>query len=249
MTEGLVEILSNKLAEKNISVYKFSKDIGIPKERIYKWQQGKGFPKSEDVELITTWLKEQNDFNSGETSEIPLTERTGMLNETKETGPDYITKRRQIKAADAPFLVPLIPVEAQAGYSKGYNNADFINKLDYYPIVPGIDPHGAVWRYFQISGDSMLDFLNNGDYVLASQVTKEDWPDLKDALVYVIVTDELVTIKRVVKRPKKQDLVLVPDNEKYNQVAVPLESVKEIWKYRRHIGWNASTPKKIEIRI
>ncbi len=167
-----------------------------------------------------------------------------VVTDNQET---YLQTRRGIKQKDGPHMVPLVPVDAQAGYSKSYNNTDFLNKLEYYPIVPGVDPHGAIWRYFQVKGDSMLDFLHDGDYVLASQQPKEDWPDLKDYLVYVIVTEDLVTIKHVVKR--KDQLILIPRNEKQKQIAVNVAEIKEIWKYRRHIGWNASSPKKLEIKI
>lgn len=168
-------------------------------------------------------------------------------NNIREERVPYHLERRERKISSGPLMVPLIAVSAQAGYSKSYNNSDFINKLDYYPIVPGIDHHGAIWRYFQVKGDSMLDFLNDGDYVLSSQVANEDWKDLKDFLVYVIVTDSIVTVKYVVKR--NDELILIPRNEKFKQVAIKINEVKEIWKYRRHIGWNASNPKKLEIKI
>lgn len=44
------------MEKRNVSVYKFSKETGIPKERIYKWLQGKGKPKLEDSAAITKWL-------------------------------------------------------------------------------------------------------------------------------------------------------------------------------------------------
>lgn len=159
----------------------------------------------------------------------------------------YHKQRLNKKINSGPLMVPLISIKAQAGYSKNYNNTDFIATMELYPIVPGIDPHGAIWRYFQVDGDSMLDFLNNGDYVLASQVPNEDWKVFKDFNVYVIVTENLVTIKYVAKRD--EELILIPLNERHKQKLVPLKDVKEIWKYRRHIGWNASAGKKLEIKI
>ena len=68
----------------------------------------------------------------------------------KEPDTTYIAKRRDQKINGGQFMVPLVPVSAQAGYSKSYTSSDFIHNLDVYPIVPGIDPHGAIWRYFQV---------------------------------------------------------------------------------------------------
>lgn len=160
----------------------------------------------------------------------------------------YYVKRQTLKNNSEQFQVQLVPVEAQAGYSKRYTDTQYLRKLETYPIVPGIDHHGAIWRYFQVSGESMQDFLYDGDYVLASQVPNEDWgEDFKNFMAYVIVTEDLVTIKYVAKR--KNEFILIPVNEKFDQQAIPIQSVKEIWKYRRHIGWNASRPEKLKIKI
>jgi len=171
----------------------------------------------------------------------------GSLVEKPQTS--YLKQRQNKKNNSGPVMVPLVSVSAQAGYSKSYDNTDFLNKLELYPILPGIDPHGAIWRYFQIDGDSMKDTFDPGDYVLSSQVPKEDWPDLKDFLVYVIVTDAKVLIKRIAKRKSGKEWVTISDNEKYAQFILNPEEVKELWKYRRHIGWNAAAPKRIEIKV
>ena len=146
-------------------------------------------------------------------------------------------------------MVPLVPVKAQAGYSKAYSSIDFIGQLEVYPIVPGIDHRGAIWRYFQVDGDSMVNTFTDGDYVLASQVPREDWDDLKDWLVYVIVTADKVLIKRVTRYKDRNLWVLTSDNERYKQFTIPVAEVLELWKYRRHISWNAAPPKKFEIKL
>ena len=89
----------------------------------------------------------------------------------------FYKERQASKINGGPFMVPLVPVKAQAGYSKAYSSIDFIGQLEVYPIVPGIDHRGAIWRYFQVDGDSMVNTFTDGDYVLASQVPREDWDD------------------------------------------------------------------------
>ncbi len=188
---------------------------------------------------------------------IKVLEKTGIstqfivdnLHVSSDRPLPFTQKLLEKKNHSGPYMVPLVPVSAQAGYARSYENSDFLKTLEEYPIVPGVDPRGAVWRYFQVEGDSMLDLLNDGDYVLASQVPKEDWPDLKDYYMYVIVTDDLVTIKHAVKRKSGNELVLIPRNEKFNQQAILIENIREIWRYRRHIGWNAAPVKRFEIKI
>lgn len=169
-----------------------------------------------------------------------------VLNEDPQP---FVKKRFEKKLNTNTVMVPLVPVKTQAGYRRRYANTDFLNELKSYPILPGVDPHGAIWRYFQVDGDSMMTFLNNGDYVLANQIPKEDWHEIKDYQVYVIVTDDLVTIKRVFKRKHFKELVLIPENEIFEQKVINTEDIREIWRYRRHIGWNAAPPKKIEIKV
>jgi len=171
-----------------------------------------------------------------------------MVND--DGGESYREKLLAIKNSSEPFLVPLVPVKAQAGYAKSYKNTDFLNKLKTYPILPGIDPHGTEWRYFEVEGDSMEDTFKNGQYVLANQIIKEDWRDIQNYYVYVIITDEKVMIKRLAKVKGKDYWAAISDNEdKFKQFKLPVADVRELWKYRRHIDWDASPPKKFEVKV
>lgn len=171
--------------------------------------------------------------------------------ESQQDAKDYIKNRLAKKNSEAgPFMVPLVPIKAQAGYSKSFSDTDFIRKLQVFPIVPGIDHRGAEWRYFEVEGDSMEETFKEGQYLLASQVIQEDWRNIENFYVYVIVTEEKVMIKRLAKVKGKDYWAAISDNEaNYQQFRLPVADVKELWKYRRHIDWDASPPKKFEIKI
>lgn len=64
--------------------------------------------------------------------------------------------------------MPLVTIKARAGYLSSYENIDLINSLDKYAIPPGVSYTGAIWRYFEVDGDSMEPALQRGDYVLCS---------------------------------------------------------------------------------
>lgn len=143
-----------------------------------------------------------------------------------------------------------MPVAAQAGYAKNFYDMAYIEKLETYPIVPGIDHYGAAWRYFQIQGKSMENTFREGQFLLASQVLKEDWRNIENFYVYVIVTNEGVVIKRLAKVKGKDYWAAISDNDaEFDQFKLPVADVKELWKYRRHIEWDASPPKKFEIKV
>lgn len=162
---------------------------------------------------------------------------------------DYIQKRRDQKNTVTPILVPLVPVKAQAGYVKSFDQVMFLETLERFALPPGVDHRGAAWRYFEIEGDSMEPTFQSGDVILASMVPQEDWQDVRNFYTYVILTDESLYIKRVYRKSSK-NWVLISDNEKhYNQVLLPVEQVKELWVFRRHIDSKAPPPKKFEIKV
>lgn len=217
-----------------------SDNTGIPRDRIAKWESGKASPKSDDTLSLMTFFKTKGVWEEFHQGQVLSEEPT-----------PYLAVRRNKKISDnSPFMVPLVPIKAQAGYSKGFANTDFINKLELFPIVPGIDHRGASWRYFEVQGDSMEDTFKEGQYLLASQVIQEDWQNIDNFYVYIIVTDEKVMVKRLAKVRGKDYWAAISDNEsKYPQFPIPVREVKELWKYRRHIDWDASPPKKFEIKV
>jgi phage repressor protein C with HTH and peptisase S24 domain len=148
---------------------------------------------------------------------------------------DYLKQRREQKNSSGPFLVPLVPVKAQAGYARSYDDIAFINQLEMYPILPGIDHRGQVWRYFEIQGDSMEPALFERDLVLVSMVSPEDWADLRNDQVYVIVTEKDVLIK-IVHRQDKENWILASSNKRHKQRIIRVEDVREVWLFRRHIS-------------
>lgn len=48
----------DELKQTGASVLKISKETGIPANRMYKWYEGKGTPKYEDVQILKAWLAE-----------------------------------------------------------------------------------------------------------------------------------------------------------------------------------------------
>lgn len=162
---------------------------------------------------------------------------------------DYISKRRLMKIANTDFRVPLVSVKARAGYARSYDSIDLVESLDKYAIPPGVSYAGAIWRYFEVDGDSMEPALSAGDLVLCSQVPQEDWDNLKNFYVYVIVTAETVVIKRVFVKDSG-DWVLISDNEHHTpQKLFDKKELKELWVFRRLIKKTISPKKEFKIKI
>lgn len=167
-----------------------------------------------------------------------------------DLGPNY---RKQLWygkiAHDDEKYVPLIPYSARAGYSKNYENIDYIaDSFEMFPILPGVKSRsGRDWRYFEVKGDSMEPVLHDKNIVLCSLYDYEDWEDV-DFEVYVTVYNNDIVIKRLAF--DKGDLIFVSENEdEYPQKRVPLSKVKEIWKVRRVISGQLKPSKRFKITV
>jgi len=162
----------------------------------------------------------------------------------------YLEVRRSKKNNEIDNTAPLIPVKAQAGYTRAYDQAVYLDTMERYALPPGITRHGSTWAYWEIEGDSMEPTFRSGDIILTSQVHPIDWDDLKNFYVYVIVTGEKVYVKRVyVKSPEAW--VMISDNEDngYPQFIVDPKDVRQVWVFRRHISSRAPVSKQFEIKV
>lgn len=163
--------------------------------------------------------------------------------------PSVMEQRRKAKQTHNLFEVPFVPVKAQAGYVKAVDQETYLNTLEQYALPPGVNPQGAVWRYWEIEGDSMEPSYHSGDYILTSQVHQFDWENLRNFYAYVIVTEDRVLFKRLYCK-NALEWVLISDNEKeFPQQLLPVESIKEVWVMRRHIVNKVPVPQKFEIKV
>lgn len=160
----------------------------------------------------------------------------------------FLEQRRGIKMNyDELYLVPFVDIPAQAGYSKAYQQRDYIATLKKYPILPDVDPTGAIWRYFQIEGDSMEPEIMEGDVILCSQVHKEDWQSIQNYYTHVIVTEEELWIKDVFK-DSETEWILLSQNESVKPFTVKLEDIRQVWVMRRHIKARAKKARMYDIK-
>jgi phage repressor protein C with HTH and peptisase S24 domain len=158
------------------------------------------------------------------------------LNIDLEAAPlPFIEQRRNSKLTDEPYLVPFVDIPAQAGYTKAYQQRDYIATLKKYPILPDVDPTGAIWRYFQVDGDSMEPEILAGDTLLCSQVPKEDWFEIRDMHTHVIVTDELLLIKDAHPVEEEKEFWLLSQNPAYEAILLKAVDIRQIWVMRRHV--------------
>lgn len=167
----------------------------------------------------------------------------------EDFGPSYMEQRKWGKILGNEIFVPLIPYKARAGYSRNYENVDYIdNEFETYQMPPGVPHRGADWRWFEVGGSSMLPTLTDGDYLLCSLVPVADWLDIEQFKIHVIVWKSEVSVKRAAL--DGQDYILISENEADNpQKRISINDIKEVWKVRRRITANLPPIKRFKITV
>lgn len=131
--------------------------------------------------------------------------------------------------------IEMVPARAQAGYTTGYADPEFILSLPRFNL-PFL-AKGKTYRCFQIKGESMLP-IREGSWITASYV--QNWEDIKDGKSCIIVTLNDGIVFKVVynKIREEKKLLLVSTNPVFKPYELPLGQIVEIWQMESFIGFN-----------
>lgn len=220
-----------------LSQEEMAEKLGIGRSTYQYWE--KKTPSIDKILKVAKALNLSDDYFFGDDDE----------NIVKESE-SFIEKRNKTKSSPSKqFMVPLVPVRAQAGYVRAIDQETFMDTMEQYALPPGVNPHGAIWRYWEVEGDSMEPAFHSGDIILTSQVHQMDWENLRNFYLYVIVTHERVLFKRIYCK-NQLEWVLISENEgQYPQQLLPIEYIKEVWVFRRSIVSKAPPSKEFKINV
>ena len=109
----------------------------------------------------------------------------------------------------------------------GHNEAVYIQQLSNFKI-PGFDR--GEFRAFEVAGDSMMPTINHRDIVVAVRV--DELRLLHPGDVYVVVTGEMVMLKRINDRVRTNDLevTLYSDNHHRKPYGMETADILELWR-------------------
>ncbi len=135
--------------------------------------------------------------------------------------------------------IELVSEKAKAGYKNGFADPEFISELPRFQL-PFLSK-SKKYRTFQLKGDSMLPIPDRswitGEYL-------QDWNNLVSGQAYVVFTlDDGIVFKIVENRLKEEHkLVLYSLNPIYEPYDVPVNEIKEIWKFINYISEEIPDP-------
>jgi phage repressor protein C with HTH and peptisase S24 domain len=161
---------------------------------------------------------------------------------------DDLRRAKAFGDGGRPPGIGVVPIMAQAGYSKHYLDPKFTDELEEIQL-PNLPYHGERYRVFEVSGDSMQPTLKEHFHVVAEKVEPEFWNTTAQFYIYVVVTDDRIMVKRLFRK-EDGTFVLISDNEEfYPQFTMKQEEIKEIWLVKRKIDWEMPPPKRFEITV
>jgi len=221
---------------KGLTQEQFAEKLNVSRSRISSYEENRAMPSID-------FLIEISDF-----FDLPI---------------DLLAKNDLTKATDLNFLkigskrvlfpitvndededlIEIIPVEASAGYLRGYSDPEYIEHLNKIklPFLPT-----GTHRAFPIKGDSMLP-VKSGSYVVARFV--EDIRDLKNGKTYIIITlNDGIVYKRVFDKLDEHNmLLLASDNKKYDPYYVHVDEVIELWEFTCSINTQEYDEQELKI--
>ena len=135
--------------------------------------------------------------------------------------------------------IELVPVKAQAGYTSGFSDPEYISELQVFQL-PFLSEEKK-YRTFQLQGDSMLPIPEKawvtGEYVL-------DWKTLKtgEACVALTVNDGIVF--KILENRIESDgkFILYSLNPLYEPYEINVNEIREIWRFVHFISHEIPEP-------
>ena len=173
----------------------------------------------------------------------------GRLSETQlrqlEHGEDVFLKGGNLRIlastvdAENQENIELVPVKAQAGYTSGFADPEYISDLQVFQL-PFLSDEKK-YRTFQLQGDSMLPIPEKawvtGEYVL-------DWQGIKTGEACVVLTLDSGIVFKVVENliEKEGKVILYSLNPLYEPYEVHVSEIREIWKFVHFISHEIPDP-------
>lgn len=135
--------------------------------------------------------------------------------------------------------IELVPVKAQAGYTNGFSDPEYISDLKVFHLPFLSDD--KKYRTFQLQGDSMLPIPEKawvtGEYV-------QDWRTMKtgEACVVLTVNDGIVFKIIENKLDDEGKLILYSLNPLYEPYEIAVGEIREIWRFVNFISHEIPEP-------
>lgn len=135
--------------------------------------------------------------------------------------------------------IELVPVKAQAGYTNGFSDPEYISELQVFQM-PFLSKEKK-YRTFQLQGDSMLPIPEKawvtGEYV-------QDWFSLKTGQACVVLTHNDGIVFKIIENRFREEgrVILYSLNPLYEPYTLQATEIQEIWRFVNFISHEIPEP-------
>lgn len=206
--KNILQRLDNYAVEKGLNDNKITNDAGLSVGLLGKSRKSNGGLSSDTIEKL---LYAYTDLNA----EWLLTGKGAMLKDDASIAP----------VPKSIVGVPLIPIEAIAGYAVEDGVGIRFEDCEYYS-VPEFKKSGVEFL-IRVSGSSMYPKYSNGDILACKKV--KDIIFFQWGKVYVIDSSQGQLVKRIFEYENADYILLVSDNkEKYPSFPIPKSDIRSL---------------------
>lgn len=202
----IIENIYKYIDFKGLSAYEFSKNISISNGYLAKTKKNNGAVGEHIIEKIVSYYSDID-------PEWLITGKGSML---RSTAPD--------KAATAtPTGIPLIPIDAMAGFGSGD-----VQVMDYdtsHYVVPEFEELKADFM-IRVKGSSMQPKYSSGDILACIKIPLDTFFQWNK--VYVLDTIQGALVKRIWKSELKDHLHIKSDNESYKSFDLHISEINAL---------------------
>lgn len=218
-----------KILRKNmgLSQAELAQKTGLSRANIGSYEEGRAEPKVDVLQKLASFFK------------ITVDE---LINNNKGDLHPHILSI--VTDKDNNEKIVIVPDKASAGYTKGYADTEYIEKLPTFNLpLPELSKN-RTYRVFQIKGESMLP-VKPGSYIICEYVADISGINEVEPCIIVTRADGLL-FKRILKKDNEQ-LLLKSDNAEFEPYFIEKQNVIEIWKSVGYISFDFPAESEISL--
>ena len=206
----------------------FARMVGVSPQAINTWISRNTFDidivYAKCVNVSPDWLLTGNG-PMFKTKGTPDVSPTGDGDHSSPKDKDKITNKQGKEAKRSTNGIPLIPLDAVAGFPATDNESAYLEDCERY-IIPEFEAKGANFL-IRVSGDSMMPLYNNGDIIACRKI--HDILFFQWGGVYVLETSQWVIVKYVEEPEKNDDCILcVSENPRFKPFQLPKSDIRSL---------------------
>lgn len=203
-----------------------AKKIGVSRYKIGSYEEGRASPKLSLLQFIASFFKLSLDALVN--AELWKDEQIIHSNNFNDSIGSLRVLTTVVNESNNERFV-IVPEKASAGYTSGYSDPDFIEKLPVFDLPLPEFQNERTYRVFQISGDSMKP-IPSGSYIICEYIADPKEVHYNEPHILVTKNDGIVYKRIEQEASNSKNLLLKSDNPEYKAYTINLTEVLEIWK-------------------